>query len=200
MSNMETNEKLQFNEIGKIGISTPTMMNGYNNNDEATNEIISIGDEGKRVIDTGDIGYVDNDGRVYVIGRSKRLIVRSGEKIFPSNIENLILTLDEVAMCSIVGIPDKKEKSVPIAHIVLKEEYSDIPKEEIIDKINGLILAKYPSFMLPKKIVFRNELPLTEMTKIDFKQLEHESAEMINDNDAFLDLTNLEKNMKKTLQ
>lgn len=200
ITNMETNEKLQFNEIGKIGISTPTMMNGYNNNDEATNEIISIGDEGKRVIDTGDIGYVDNDGRVYVIGRSKRLIVRSGEKIFPSNIENLILTLDEVAMCSIVGIPDKKEKSVPIAHIVLKEEYSDIPKEEIIDKINGLILAKYPSFMLPKKIVFRNELPLTEMTKIDFKQLEHESAEMINDNDAFLDLTNLEKNMKKTLQ
>ena len=61
-------------------------------------------------------------------------------------------------------------------------------------------MAKYPSFMLPKKIVFRNELPLTEMTKIDFKQLEHESAEMINDNDAFLDLTNLEKNMKKTLQ
>lgn len=190
ISNIETNEELQNNNIGKIEISTPTMMKGYYNNEQATNNIIREGIDGNRIIDTGDIGYIDNDGHVFVVGRSKRMIVRSGNKIFPSDIENLILSLDEISMCSIVGAPDEKEKTIPVAHIVLKEEFSDISKEELIDKINKVIIKEYPEFMIPKQYVFRSDLPLTLMTKVDFKQLELESSQMNFQNCKYIDKTN----------
>ena len=87
------------------------MMKGYYNNERATNEIIKVGLDGKRWIETGDLGYIDKSGRVYVIGRKKRMIVRSGNKLFPSNIENLLVSMQEISQCSIVGMPDEKEKT-----------------------------------------------------------------------------------------
>ena len=193
----DTNLLLQNNQVGKIKIQTSTMMRGYNNNEKATNEIIEDGFSGVRTIDTGDLGYIDNDGHLFVIGRSKRLIVRKGNKIFPSNIENLILSLDEIEMCSIVGKPDELEKSVPVANIVIKDEYSDINKEQIINKINEKIISVYPDFMVPKYYIFRNDIPLTLMTKVDFKQLELESTQMDFLNNNYIDTTCIKDKVKR---
>ena len=199
ITDIETGELLQNNMVGKIGISAPTMMKGYYNNESATKDITSLGFDGNKVIDTGDIGFTDSDGHVFVIGRLKRLIVRSGKKIYTSDIENLILTINEIAMCSIVGIPDEKEKSVPVAHIVLRDD-CNISKEKLIWKIKTVIANTYPDFMIPKYYVFRSKLPLTQMTKIDFVQLELESAEMNFQNCEYLDITDKEvKIIKKTI-
>ena len=176
--NDETNEELGFNQEGAIRISTPTMMKGYNNNQKATDEIIKEDVDGKRWITTGDIGKIDENGNVFISGRLKRMIVRSGNKIFPLNIENLILSIPEVDKCSIVGMPDKEERHVPVAYIVLNEE--GIDKEEIIaNQIEKIINENMPDFCVPTKFIYRNELPLTGMSKIDFKELEQESLDYI---------------------
>lgn len=200
ITDIENDEFLQNNTVGKIGISTPTMMKGYYNNEMATNEITHVGFDGNKVIDTGDIGFMDSDGHLFVIGRLKRLIVRSGKKISPMEIENLLLSLPEISMCLVVGAPDEKEKSVPVAHIVLKNEYNGIPKEKLIKKMKSLIVSTYPNFMIPKYFVFRSALPLTQMTKIDFVQLELESAEIDFQNHEYVDITDKEvKIIKKNI-
>ena len=66
------------------------MMKGYLNNYIETHEMIYT-ENGERWIKTGDIGYVNEDGNLFIIGRKKRMIVRSGNKIFPSTIENIIM-------------------------------------------------------------------------------------------------------------
>ena len=176
--NNDTNEELGFNQEGAIRISTPTMMKEYNNNPKATDEIITTDVDGKRWITTGDIGRIDENGNVFISGRLKRMIVRSGNKIFPLNIENLILSLPEVDKCSIVGMPDKEERHVPVAYVVLTEEANG-NEEEITEKIESLIKENMPDFAIPAKFIFRNDLPLTDMSKINFKELEQESLDYV---------------------
>ena len=146
---------------------------------------------------TGDLGYIDKSGRVYVIGRKKRMIVRSGNKLFPSNIENLLVSMQEISQCSIVGMPDEKEKTVPVAHIVLSDNCKNISKENLKEQIEKLISSSFPEFNIPKKYIFRDELPLTGMSKIDFKQLELESLEFIDNKSDLIVLNEEEKNLIK---
>ena len=183
--NNDTNEELGFNQEGAIRISTPTMMKGYNNNQTATDEIINTDVDGKRWITTGDIGRIDENGNVFISGRLKRMIVRSGNKIFPLNIENLILSIPEVDKCSIVGMPDKDERYVPVAYIVLTEDAIG-NEEAIIQKVEKKIKENMPDFAIPTKFIFRNDLPLTDMSKIDFKELEQESLDYVDNNSKII--------------
>lgn len=185
ITNPDTHEELGYNQDGEIKISTPTMMKGYFGNDRATSDIVSIGDDGDRWISTGDIGHVDEDGNLFIAGRIKRMIVRSGNKIFPSNIENIILTIPGIEQCSIVAMPDSKEKSSPIAHIVVSSEYKD-REEELIPLIEQEILSSMPDFNIPKKYVFRESIPITEMSKVDFKALENESVDFSQSEDKII--------------
>ena len=175
----ETGKELPTNSEGEIRISSPTMMKGYINNQEATDEIIKINTDGKRWISTGDFGKVDENGSVFIKGRIKRLIVRNGNKIFPINIENIINSIPEVENCAIVGMPDEMEKSVPIAYIVLNEN-CELSDEKIVSIIKNKIEESMPIHNIPVKFVFKDELPLTGMAKINFKELEKESIVYIN--------------------
>ena len=194
---IETSEELGFNQNGEIRICTPTMMKGYFDNEEATSSIIDVEEDGHRWISTGDIGYMDEEGHLYIVGRIKRMIVRSGNKIFPSTIENLIMSIPGIEQCSIVGMPDLNEKSTPIAHIVLDENYT-CDQEDIIKEIEKLIPSKMPEFNIPKKYVFRDNMPLTEMSKVDFKLLELESVDFAQDEEKIIDIRkSREKILKK---
>ena len=103
----------------------------------------------------------------------KRMIVRNGNKIFPANTENIVLKLNEIDNCAIVGIDDDIERKVPVIHIVLKKEIVE-SKEEIVEKIKKIISDNLPEFNIPVKFVFRESMPLTSINKIDFKKLEQE--------------------------
>jgi len=113
----------QYGEEGEIWISTPTAMAGYYNNEEATKDLKITTIDGKNWIRTGDIGKISSDGNVYIVGRMKRMIVRNGNKIFPSNVENLLLQIPEIENCAIVGVADDIERKVPVVHVILKENY-----------------------------------------------------------------------------
>ena len=193
---VDTKKELRTNQDGEILISTPTMMKGYFNNVEATKDIIEEDERGQRWISTGDIGHIDENGNLFIVGRIKRMIVRAGNKLFPSTIENFIMTIPGIEQCSIVGMPDQNEKSAPIAHIILKKEY--IGKEnEIIREIEKVVSSNLPEFNIPKKYVFREEIPVTEMAKVDFKQLELESLDFSQNVNRIIDIRNSDEKVLK---
>ena len=168
-----TTDEKKYGVSGEICIKTPTMMLGYYKNPEATNAIIWEHPDGKWV-HTGDIGYVDENGFVYVVDRIKRIIPRSGFKVFPSEIENLFLKHESVLQCAVVAIPDEKDVSAPKAHIVLKDEYkgkSGVIKNELLEMFKK---SSLPPYFEPIDYKFRNELPLTKVGKIDYRELQKE--------------------------
>ena len=168
----DTLEEKKYGEEGEIWISTKTAMLEYYNNDSETQKL-KVNKDGKEWIRTSDIGKISSNGNIFVIGRMKRMIVRSGNKIFPSNVENLVLQNDDIENCAMVGIPDEKERMVPILHIILKDGCSK-QLDDIVDEVDGLIKSNLPEFNIPQKYVFRDEMPLTGINKVDFKSLEKE--------------------------
>ena len=165
------NEKL-FEEEGEVCIKTNTMMSGYFNNEIENNNVIKIHEDGSIWVHTGDIGTMNSNGNLFVIGRMKRMIVSNGSKIFPISVESIICKNPYVESCVVVGAEHKTLRHVPVAHIVLND--NNIDKEKLIDELNSEIKNELPDYYLPFIYVFRRNMPLTSIDKIDYKMLEQE--------------------------
>ena len=96
---------------GEVLIKTPTLMIGYYEDEKATNEVIEVID-GERWFHSGDIGYLDKDGFLYITGRSKNVIVtQNGKNIYPEEIELLLAQVPEIKECMVYGKLDEKDPS-----------------------------------------------------------------------------------------
>lgn len=96
---------------GEVLIKTPTLMIGYYEDEKATNEVIQVID-GERWFHSGDIGYLDKDGFLYITGRSKNVIVtQNGKNIYPEEIELLLAQVPEIKECMVYGKQDEKDPS-----------------------------------------------------------------------------------------
>lgn len=96
---------------GEVLIKTPTLMIGYYEDEKATNEVIEVID-GERCFHSGDIGYLDKDGFLYITGRSKNVIVtQNGKNIYPEEIELLLAQVPEIKECMVYGKQDEKDPS-----------------------------------------------------------------------------------------
>lgn len=189
--NPETNEEMGYNEIGEICLSGPTTMISYFENEIETNSILKKHNDGRIWVHTHDIGYMTEDGLLYVDGRIKRMIIRhDGFKVFPFTIEKLISSHNAVESCMVVATPDKErcQGCVPKAHIILKPEYESIVDAVEFD-LRKLCAENLPEYAIPESYKFRNEFPYTPIGKIDFIALENES----DNNDKLL----IEKTYKK---
>ena len=172
----DTGEELQYNQRGEVCISGPTTMLGYFNNEKATNEIIRVHEDGRDWIHTGDIGYMSEDGMLFIDGRIKRMIIRNdGFKVFPFNIETAIKSHEDVEECIVVGVRDSKYSQgyLPMAHIVLKRQH-DKSERLIRKEILNLCREKLPEYAQPINLKFRKELPYTSIGKVDFVALQEE--------------------------
>ena len=166
----EDGSELRYNEIGEICLCSPTTMKGYLNNKAETDRLIVNSSDGLRWVHTGDLGYVDEDGNLYIKGRLKRLIIKRGIKVFPTEIEEVISQHYAVKNCCVVGAPDNCWVEVPIAYIELKLEYIN-SSNQIFAEIERLCREKLKSYSVPHKFILM-EIPLTKMGKNDFKKLE----------------------------
>ncbi len=172
--NTSTRNENPANVVGEICINSKALMMGYLNDDAETNEALQIHNDGHIWLHTGDLGYMDEDGFVFVKGRLKRMIITSGYNVYPSHIESVIEAHEAVLQCTVIGVPHPYKKEVPKAFIVLKDGYKGVfIKAQIRDYIRKN-LAKY---MIPKEIVFRKQLPKTKLGKVDFKKLESDIGE-----------------------
>ena len=120
-----TGEELPYNQKGEICISGPNIMLGYYQNEGATKEIIRKHADGLRWVHSGDVGYMNENGSLYIVDRIKRMIVRhDGFKVFPSMIEQAISVHSAIEQCCVVGINDASHSQgkLPVANVVIKRE------------------------------------------------------------------------------
>lgn len=178
----ETNEELSYNQHGEVCMTGPNTMLGYFANEQATKDILRVHDDGSVWIHSGDIGYMTENGNLFIVDRLKRMIIRyDGFKVFPSLIEKVIGSHYAVEACKVVGIPDidHSQGKLPKTHIVLKDEYKE-NKNQIINELRSLCLEKLPEYMQPIDYKVRETLPLTSVGKVDYRALEAEDEEIRN--------------------
>ena len=167
-----TQEELPIGEVGEICINGPTVMMGYFNNEEETNDALQIHKDKDLWLHTGDMGYIREDGVIFYQSRLKRMIISSGYNVYPQQIENIIESHEAVMKCTVIGIPHKYKVQVAKAIIVLKSGYSDT--SSIKKSIKELCEKNLARYSLPYEYEFRKSLPKTLIGKVDFKKLAEE--------------------------
>jgi long-chain acyl-CoA synthetase len=168
-----TTNVLPAGEDGELCVSGPTVMIGYRNNPEETENALRIHADGKTWLHTGDMAMIDKDGFVHYKLRIKRMMITSGFNVYPTQIENVVEELDYVDKCVVVSMPHQYKKEVAKAYIVLKngKEKNDATKEEI----KAYCQKKLMHYSVPYKYEFVDVLPKTAYNKIDFMKLQRES-------------------------
>ncbi|MCH8195299.1 MAG: AMP-binding protein, partial [Chloroflexi bacterium] len=143
-------------EVGEIAARGSRLMKGYWNQESATAETIRDG-----WLFTGDLGYMDEDGYIFLAGRAKDFIKRGGEMISPEEVENVILTHPKVEDCAVIGVPDETWGERVRAVLVLKPDET-VDEEEIVE----LCRSRLASFKKPESVVITDEIPRNPMGKI----------------------------------
>ena len=159
------------NGIGELRVKGPNVMLGYYDNEEETRKVIRDG-----WFYTGDLGYIDKDGFIFLTGRQKDMIVlKNGKKVFPEELEVLINRLDLVEECIVYGMPDEKDKndlklSVKVVYNkdVAKEKYPNATEDElrkvIWEKIKE-INKTFPPYKYIKNMILTDEELIKTTTK-----------------------------------
>ena len=153
----ENDDELPLGEIGEVCARGPNVMLGYRNMTEETARTLRNG-----WIHTGDGGYMDDQGYVFIVDRVKDMIVSGGENVYSAEVENAVHEHRAVAQCAVIGIPHEKWGE-QVHAIVLLQEGEQATEQEIIDHCHGLIA----NYKCPRSIEFTNEpLPLSGAGKI----------------------------------
>ncbi len=173
----ESGKELGFNEIGEVCVSGPSLMKGYYKRPEETANVLrKHEDDGITWLHTGDLGYVDEDGFLFIIGRIKRMITRfDGHKVFPVNIESLVARHKEVINCSAVGVADmdRTQGHYPVVFVEFADYVDN--KEDFCKKIFKECNALLEERGRPVAVVTIDKIPLTGSGKNDFRTLEKEN-------------------------
>ncbi len=144
----ESGKSLPNGEVGEIVVSGKTVMNGYLDYEKPV-----------RSIHTGDIGYLDSDGDLWVLTRRTDLIVSGGENIYPEEVERALMNHPAVSGACVVGIPDPEWGQSVAAAVVLREPLS---AETLLQFLRGQVAG----YKVPKQIVFVESLPHTASGKL----------------------------------
>ncbi|MCL2045681.1 MAG: AMP-binding protein [Oscillospiraceae bacterium] len=167
-------EALPYGEEGEITLTGPTVMKGYDNNEEETSQALQLHSDGLVWLHTGDLGVIDEEGFVYFRQRIKRMIVTSGYSVYPSQLENEIEAHESVLICCVIGVPDDYRMQRIKAFIVLREGLS--PTDEIKASILEHCSRHIARYAMPREFEYRDELPRTLVGKVAYTILEEEEA------------------------
>ena len=159
--------RLPPGQVGELVVRGSNVMQGYWELPEETEKMLKPGPlPGERVLYTGDLFQMDAEGYLYWIGRKDDFIKSRGEKVSPKEVENVLYSLEGVALAAVVGVPDKILGQSIKAVITLKEG-THLTEKEILR-----YCAKHlEEFMIPKMVEFRTSMPRTSNGKIDKKEL-----------------------------
>ncbi|MCB0205137.1 MAG: long-chain fatty acid--CoA ligase [Anaerolineae bacterium] len=153
--------------IGEIVISAPQLMEGYWQRPEATAEMLKAGE-----LFTGDLGYMDEDGYIFIVDRKKDVIKVSGFQVWPREVEEVLAQHPAVLECSVAGIPDPKTTEAVKAWIVLNEGQTATAQD-----IQAFCREKLTGYKVPRFVEFRSSLPKSTVGKVLRRELVKEETE-----------------------
>ena len=148
--------EMHVGEVGELAVRGPQVMKGYFNNPGET-ALVMRGDW----LLTGDIGVMDADGYFHIVDRKKDMLICGGLKVYPREIEKIILENPAAEECAVVGIPDELRGAVPIAFVVLRKGSEDAG-DEVIAFTDGRIAV----WKRPRGYYFVPALPKTPVGKV----------------------------------
>jgi len=159
-------QELPCGQIGEIATRGPYIMKGYYNHEEETNWVMR-----NSWFHTGDLGYLDDDGYIFIIDRKKELIIRGGINIHPHEIEEILSDHPLIFDAAVIGVPDPVMGEEIMAFIVVRNGSDAISPDELKNYCQG----KIARFKIPRYIRFVDHLPKTPSGKI----LKHELRNML---------------------
>ena len=157
----ENDKPLPIGEVGELAVRGPQVMPEYYNRPEETAKVFT--EDG--FFKTGDMAKMDDKGYVYIVDRKKDMINVSGFNVYPNEIEEVVSAMDKVLEAGAVGIPD--EKSGEVVKLVVVKKDDSLTEKEILDYCRENLTG----YKVPKKIVFTDELPKTNVGKILRREL-----------------------------
>ncbi|WFE28169.1 long-chain fatty acid--CoA ligase [Solwaraspora sp. WMMD791] len=143
--------------IGEIEIAGPNVFPGYHRLPEAT--AAAFTPDGW--LRSGDLGYLDDDGYLYIAGRLKDMIISGGENIYPPELELLLSEIDGVTGAAVIGVPDPRWGEVPWAIVTVREG-----ARVDLDLVRGFLDGRIARYKMPKNLVIVDELPRTASGKV----------------------------------
>ncbi len=174
----DTGEELDYGKRGEICITGPSIMNGYYDNKEETDNVLKMHDDGLLWVHSGDRGYFDKDGFLFFEGRFKFVIPRfDGHKNFPIQIERVVNSYEGVANCCVVACKDLDHLQGMYPLVIVEMDDKEIPEEEVREGILALCNDKLEERGQPCDVVVVDKIPLTLVGKNDVtllrEQYEH---------------------------
>jgi long-chain acyl-CoA synthetase len=159
-------------EVGEIVIRAPQLMQGYWQKPDETSAMLRVDDLGERVLYTGDLGYLDEDGYLFIVDRKKDLIKTCGFQVWPREIEEVISSHPAVAEVGVAGLPDQMRGETVKAWIVLRAG----------EKLSGAEMKAFcrdrlAHYKVPAKYEFVSELPKTQIGKVLRRVLRQQEAD-----------------------
>ncbi|MEO7369193.1 MAG: AMP-binding protein, partial [Gemmatimonadaceae bacterium] len=157
----DSNVELARGEMGEIVLRAPQIMQGYWNRPEETKEMLRVSPSGDRMLLTGDLGYIDSDGYLFIVDRKKDMIKTSGYQVWPREIEEVISQHPAVHEVGVAGLPDKMRGEKAKAWIVLN------PGAAVSEAdIKAWCRERLAAYKVPAKYEFVAELPKTQVGKV----------------------------------
>jgi long-chain acyl-CoA synthetase len=157
----ESEQPLPVGEIGEICCRSPAVMRGYWRSEQATADTIRDG-----WLHTGDVGYLDEEGYLYIVDRKKDVIIRGGFNVYPRDVEDALLEHPAVTGAGVVGRPDERHGEEVVAFVSLGEPGA-VGADELIDWARRRI----GGYKYPREVRFVEAMPLTAVGKLDRKDL-----------------------------
>jgi len=161
------NQPVAKGEPGEICVRAPLVMKGYKDMPEQTAEAFAGG-----WMHTGDIGRFDEEGFLYIVDRTKDMIVTGGFNVFPREVEDVLATHEAVGQVAVIGVPDEQWGEAVRAVVVLKPGFE--PGDTLMQAMQQLVKEAKGSVQSPKSIDFVDAIPLTAVGKPDKKTLRAE--------------------------
>ncbi|UCE13875.1 MAG: long-chain fatty acid--CoA ligase [Candidatus Heimdallarchaeota archaeon] len=162
--------ELNIGEDGELGIKGPNVMQGYWNKPEETSYVMNT----QGYFMTGDIGHMDEDGFIFISDRKKDMIIASGYKVFPREVEEYFFQHPDIENVAIIGVPDEYRGERPKAFVVLKQGATSTVGDLMEYAEKGL--SKYK---IPKEIEIRETLPLSAVGKVLRRTLREEEEKKV---------------------
>ena len=175
----DTGEEMPYGEEGELCFASPSMMIGYVNNETETKKIMCSHIDRTIWVHSGDLGYVDKDGFIFVSGRLKRYFAYAHNgvhhKVFSIDIEKSLAEHPAVDNCAVVPVADEKSLQAAVAYIIIDNNYKK--QTDLSTILTQYCREKLPIEQRPVKYYFVDSFPLTKIGKVDYRALEKMAEE-----------------------